>query len=165
MSTGEVVLLICVGLWLLRGVQLLRMRMPLVRAWRSYLQVVVAIGASGASWWWWPAAAPGVGVGLVVVLLILPAAFTREAARALRFGHRRLALTHAWLAFAARPVAAQRRLITSLEQSWRLRQAQAVDIDAAVASLGPLPPAEAQAHRLVFTSWTNDFERMAELLA
>jgi membrane associated rhomboid family serine protease len=155
----EVVLLICAGLWLLHAIQLARR--PFRRSWPSLAIAGLGMVVTVAAHWLVPDWSATVGASVVGLLLVVPAVLTRYASQALRWGHIGRARLFAGIAFAVRPIAAQRRFRQAVEISWALGVGDPVDLDQAVASLGPVTQSEARAHRVAFLSWANDFEAMA----
>ncbi len=161
MRFGEIVLVLCGALWFIHALQLVRL--PLSKSWQALAIAGFGVSATLVCWWLWPARAWLVAAALVAMLLVLPALSTRAASRALRWGHIRRARVYAALAQALRPIEAQRRFRRAVEVSWQLARGDAVDVEAALASI-EADEVERRAHRLAFLSWTNDFEAMAREL-
>jgi membrane associated rhomboid family serine protease len=163
MGFDVMVVLMCGALWLLHGVRLLRV--PFQRSWPAFLIVAAGAGMTGIAFVIVRPFAAHVAVGVVVLLLILPALAVRSASRALRFGRIARARAFARLAAWLRPLPVQRRFRRAVEISWRLARGEDVNVDEAITELGATAPVERAVHRIAFQSWSNDFDAMAEGLA
>jgi membrane associated rhomboid family serine protease len=166
MSFDRIVVLICSALWLLQLVRLVPVslrRRSSGAAGALAISAVALLITVAASWLSLPGAST-LAVAIVVLFMLLPAAAGRAASRALKWGRITRARVFSFIAWLFRPLPAMRRFRRSVEISWRLNRGEAVDLVAAVATLGALSPLERAANQLAFTSWTDDFDEMARLL-